>query len=178
MKKEKKLPLSYVAIMNNPKALDIYNNIIGKMNAIQGIHPIEHKDGMGNNTRTQWYHGSAMDAPMLKPIVRSTTHSNTIGSLQLSTLHEVKKELSKLALDEDIKKETNIKIQEGINLITSKKDKPSTEFDLLKILHTKKIGIYSPTLRKKHTSQYEKHLVKQIGRRRANTKMKKYANSN
>lgn len=153
----------------------IYNQIIGKLNAIKGIHPIEHLDGMGSNRNTQWYHGSAMKAPLLKPVVRSTSHTSVVDKTQLDALHVAKSELLKLVIDPAIKTIMMDKIKHAIGAINaSTKERPLTEVKLLNILHTSMTGLYSPTRRKRHTSKYVKHLVKQMGRKRAKIKMAQY----
>lgn len=138
----------------------IEKRILGKLNAIKGIHPIEHLDGMGNNQRTQWYYGPAMRAPKQEPIVRSLSHSKGVSKEQLSVLHEIKASLLKSLGDQAEVKPYLEKIKTAINSINAvKKDEQFTEYQLLCILNI-------PSPRKKHTSKYEKHLLKKMGRKR------------
>lgn len=172
MKKEKTFK-SLEAIKDNPKAMRIYNSIIDKTNATQGIHKKEHLDGMGGNKRTQWYYGSPLRAPKVENKLRSTTHSTTVSKIQYDALHIVRNELKNTVMDEAIKKELIGNTTAAIDAVTKgfKNGKPLTEMQLLNILHTDTIGMY-PTLRKKKTNKFERHLVKQMGRKRAKRRMK------
>lgn len=147
----------------------IQKKILGKLNAHNGIHPIEHLDGMGNNRNTQWYYGPAMRSPRQEPIVRSLSHTKTVTKEQLSALHEIKHALLKSPREKaDIAPELE-KVTTAINTINAaKKDEPLTEYQLLCILRTS-------DFRKKHTSKYEKNLLKKMGRKRAKKKMLLYS---
>ena len=94
--KTKKLPATLAAIQGNPKAMKLYNRTIAKINAMQGIHKIEHLDGMGNNKKTQWPFGLARRLPLQESHNRSTVHTTLMSLAQLNMLKDTKSEISKL----------------------------------------------------------------------------------
>jgi hypothetical protein len=180
--KKQKIFLSLEAIKDNPKAMKLYNKTIGKLNAINGIHPIEHPDGMGGNTRTQWPFGSSQRLPKQKPFDRSNTHTTSVSKEQIAMLQENVKNVTTLSCNEDLKKAMIAKSKLALSAISDSprtNKRPLTEYELLNILHSKgtTFCIFAPTKEnKKHTSQYEKKLCKQMGRRRANERIRRNAN--
>lgn len=178
--KKAKIFLSLEAIKNNPKAMKLYNKAIGKLNAINGIHPIEHPDGMGGNTRTQWPFGSSQRLPRQLPFDRSHTHTVAITSTQIEMLKNTKTDIDKLQnIDGDIKNEIISKSKLALQVINdTKRKKPLTEYELIKLLKSKgtKMCVFSPISTRLHTTQYEKRLCKQMGRKKANERIKRNVN--
>lgn len=175
--KKVKLPANLAAIQNNPKAMKIYNKTIAKLNAIQGIHKVKHIDGMGNNTKTQWPFGFARRLPLQVSNNRSTVHSSRITAAQLNMLKDTKSEISKLAnIDDYTKSEIIATTKLALDYIDKAKQKPITEYELLKCLKSKgtSMCIYSPLSRRTHTSKYVKRLCKKHGRKQAKQIMKRY----
>ena len=178
--KKIKVFLSLEAIKDNPKAMKLYNKAVGKLNAIKGIHPIEHPDGMGGNTRTQWPFGSAQRLPRQIAFDRSHTHTVAITSMQIEMLKNTKSDIDKLQnIDSDIKNEIISKAKLALQVINDpKRKKPLTEYELIKLLKSKgtRMCVLSPTSTRLHTTQYEKRLCKQMGRKRANERIKRNVN--
>ena len=178
--KKIKVFLSLEAIKDNPKAMKLYNKSIGKLNAIKGIHPIEHPDGMGGNTRTQWPFGSAQRLPRQIAFDRSHTHTTAITSVQIEMLKNTKTDIDKLQnIDSDIKNEIISKANLALQVVNDpKRKKPLTEYELIKLLKSKgtRMCVLSPTSTRLHTTQYKKRLCKQMGRKRANERIKRNVN--
>lgn len=179
-KKKPKIFLSLEAIKDNSKAMRLYNKTIGKLNAVNGIHPIEHPDGMGGNTRTQWPFGSAQRLPRQLPFDRSHTHTAAITSMQIEMLKNTKTDIDKLQnIDSDIKNEIISKSKLALQVINDpKRKKPLTEYELIKLLKSKgtRMCVLSPISTRLHTTKYKKRLCKRMGRKRANERIKRYVN--
>lgn len=182
MKKEKKpkIFLSLDAIKDNPKAMRLYNKTIGKINAVNGVHPIEHPDGMGGNTRTQWPFGSSLKLPRQIPFDRSHTHTSIVFPAQIEMLKNTKSDMEKLKnVEDNVKNEIITKSRIALQVINDpKRKKPLTEYELIKLLKSKGTAmcVNSPSPKRKHATKYEKRLCKQMGRKRANERIKNYAN--
>mgnify|MGYP001167485513 CR=1 FL=1 len=176
MKKEK-LPATLAAIQGNPKAMKLYNRAIAKINAMQGIHKIEHLDGMGNNKKTQWPFGLARRLPLQESHNRSMVHTTLMSLAQLNMLKDTKSEISKLTNIDDFTKSEIINTAKlALDYIDKAKKKPITEYELLKCLKSKgtSMCIYSSPSRRTHTSKYVKNLCKKHGRKKAKKIMRQH----
>ena len=118
-------------------------------------------------TTNKWYNGPALYAPLLQPIERSRSHTKVVDKGLSTLIGEARKELLKSPVPQSEKEVELQKLNAGINAINkSTKEKPLTEFELVKLLKFR-------TPRKRHTPKLEKHIVKQMGRKRGKIKLAK-----
>ena len=124
-------------------------------------------DGVGFTRYPQWYNGLAIYAPPLEPIDRSRSHTKVVDTGLATLIGEARKELLKSPVPQSEKEIELQKLNAGINAINkSTKEKPLTEFELIKLLKFR-------TPRKRHTPKLEKHIIKQMGRKRGKIKLAK-----
>lgn len=140
---------------------------MAKEQAPQSSQKKSTSDGIGFNRYPQWYNGPAMFAPLLQPIERPNLKTRVVDKGLATQLGEARKELLKSPILQSEKEMELQKLNAGILAINkSTKEKPLAEYELIKLLKFR-------TPRKRHTPKLEKHIVKQMGRKRGKLKLAK-----